>query len=412
MSTSIASLPFVFGALRRIELKHILLLAFLLRIVFFVVVFGNFADNFGWARDDNYDEIALNVIQGNGYRINATDSPNTVRPPLYTLFLMTVFVIFGQARWKIVVIQALLQVITCYLLYRLTLKMTGSKTSSKVAALLLAVYPQSMLYCSMYLTETLFTLLLVITALAYLNLVTNNDGKRSLILGMVLGLAALTRPVSMLLILPLVLLYLVKTSNIDLRSRFLNAGLVILAFVITIIPWTIRNYDCTGKVIPVSSRGGHFLYSNTITSKQDEVRDQIKAFGVNDNNDVEARDGKYLEMAVRNILNKPHLFIGNTIKTSLDFWYRGHSRVISVFNGIVNFSLLLFAIFGILRYRQRWGIVLTPILMMVLYFNTCYGLLHAISRYSFPVMPFIMLYAAYFFYCSTENERNAATQEN
>jgi len=258
MSTNIADIPIVPGAIQRVKLKHILVLAFLLRIMFFVVVFNNFADNYGWMTDDNYDEIALNVIQGNGYRVHSTEPLNTVRPPLYTLFLMMIFTVFGQARWIIVLVQALLQVMTCFLLYRLTERMTGSIATAKAAAILLAVYPQSMLYGSMYLTESLFTLLLVATALVYLNLVSENDSKRSLVLGVVLGLSALTRPVSMLLMLPLILLYIVKTRSVNVKSRFLNSVLVILAFVVTIVPWTVRNYQCTGKIIPISSRGGAF----------------------------------------------------------------------------------------------------------------------------------------------------------
>jgi len=411
MNTRITDISFISGAVQSIKLKHILVIVFLLRIVFFAVVYNNFADSFGWERDDNYDEIALNVIQGNGYRVHTTDPPNTVRPPLYTFFLMTVFVLFGQARWKIVTFQALLQVMTCYLLYRLTKKMTGSTTAARVAAILFAVYPQSMLYSSMFLTESLFTLLLVIVALAYLNLVRNNDGWRSMVLGAVLGLSALTRPVSMLLIVPMVLLYLTKTKQVGFQSRAFNSVVVIMTFVVILIPWTVRNYQITGKIIPVSSRGGHFLYSNTISSRQEEVENQVQEFGVADNSDPEGRDGKYLAMAVKNILGRPHMFIGNTVRTALDFWYRGHSLTISVFNGIINFSLLFFAALGILLYRQRWGVLLTPILLMVLYFNMCYGLLHAISRYSFPIMPFIMLYAAFFFHSHSRTGRNAAKQE-
>jgi len=102
----------------------------------------------------------------------------------------------------------------------------------------------------------------------------------------------------------------------------------------------------------------------------------------------------------------------NTMKTTLDFWYRGHSREISVFNGFINFSLLSLAILGIRRYRRRWGVLFTPVLVMILYFNMCYGLLHAISRYSFPIMPFIMLYASYFYHSYAGNEDNAAIQEH
>ncbi len=383
--------------LGRVNPGHILLLAFVLRIVFFLTVFEAYSGKYGWERDDNYDEIALNVLDGNGYRIDPDLPPNTVRPPLYTLFLMFVFSLFGHARWKVVVAQALLQTLVCYLVYRLGKRFTGDSNTAKLAALLYAVYPQSMLYTSMYMTESLFALLIILSAWVYFDVAAGDSGPKSLLLGILLGLSALTRPIAMLLFVPVCVLYLWRGRHRTVeRSRlFRNAVLVVLSFVLTITPWTLRNYAMTGKIIPVSSRGGHFLYSNTIADAEEERTDQIEAFGEADNSDPEGRDATYLSMALSNILEKPHLFLANTVRTMLDFWHRGHSRAISVFNGITNFFLLFLAVLGVVKYGRRTGVLLTVLVVYVLYFNLCYGLLHAISRYSFPVIPFVLIYAAY-----------------
>lgn len=397
--------------LQPLNLSHILVLAFLLRLVFFLTVFNSFSQKYGWEGDDNYDEIALNVLNGEGYRVHPETPPNTVRPPLYTLFLIIVFAVVGSERWKVFTAQALLQTLVCYLVYRLGKRFTNSESAAKLAALLFALYPQSMLYSSMYMTETLFSFLIIVSVWFYLDVSETHSASRSMLLGVVLGLAALTRPVALLLFVPIVLLYFLraKRSADNLRWVSRNVILIILFTGAAISPWTVRNYAVTGKFIPVSSRGAHFLYSNTITGSEEERADQIEKFGKADNSDPEGRDSTYLAMAVSNILEKPHLFIVNTIRTMLDFWYRGHSSAISLFNGVTNFLLLSLAVFGIVMYRHRHGEIVTVLIVYVLYFNVCYGLLHAISRYSYPVIPFVLIYASYYITGKSEDSLNATT---
>jgi 4-amino-4-deoxy-L-arabinose transferase-like glycosyltransferase len=384
------------GGLGRIKMSHILVLAFVLRILFYVIVYENFADAYGWRSDDNYDEIAKNVLAGKGYRINDTEPPTTVRAPIYTLFLMLVYGVFGDERWKVVVAQALLQILACWILYRMARKMTNSENVAKVTAVLFAIYPQSMLYGSMLLTESLFTLLTILTAYLYFGFIQKEDVKHTVLLGVLFGVTALTRPVSLLLALPLLAWYMVGKTRTAWKRGLRNSFAVISVMVLTLMPWTVRNYLVSGSLVPVASRGGHFLYSNTITDREEEVDDQIREFGKADNNDPEKRDTAYLHLALENIAERPHLFLKNTLATVLDFWYRGHSRSTSLFNGLVNFSLLFMGVLGVIYYKRCHGAMLVPFIVFVLYYNICYGLLHAISRYSFPVMAFVMFYASYY----------------
>lgn len=391
-----------------IDLRHILIVTFLLRVLFYIIVYNNLAHEYGWTADDNYDEIALNVISGNGYRIHATDPPNTVRPPLYTLFLIVIFSILGPGKWKVFLVQDAMQVIICYYIYKLARRMTHDTSTAKIASILFAIYPQSMLYNSMFITETLFALLILMASHFFLDLINANNRKSAVCLGIFLGLSALTRPISLLLIVPLVLIYVKRGDDVKLRSRIANSIIMVTIFISTIFPWSVRNYLCTGKIIPVSSRGGHFLYSNTIADKNEEKADQIREFGVADNSDPEKRDYTYIKLAIQNILEKPGLFVSNTIKTVLDFWYRGHSRRISIFNAFVNFSLLILAVIGIILLRYHAGYFYAPFIVIILYFNLCYGFLHAISRYSFPIMPFVMMYASYFIASIIKDTKHAS----
>lgn len=380
----------------RVDVRYILLSAFLLRMLFYIVVYENFADEYGWRSDDNYDEIARNVLAGEGYRVSDTAPPNTVRAPFYTLFLVLIYAVLGEERWKVVLAQALLQTLACWILYRLARKTTNSEIVAKTASVLFAVYPQSMLYCSMFLTESLFSLLTILTAYAYLEFYTKQGVKRATLLGILFGASALTKPVALALVLPLLAWSVITRTDAPRRARLVSSFWVIALFLLTLTPWTLRNYFITGTIIPVTSRGGHFFYSNTITGREEEIADQVRQFGRADEDDPAGRDMTYLRMALLNIAEKPHLFVKNTFMTVLDFWYRGHSRSISIFNALVNFTLLFPGVLGMMHYRRFRGAMLAPLLIFVLYYNVCYGLLHAISRYSFPVIVFVMLFASYY----------------
>jgi hypothetical protein len=395
------------AAIDRLRISHILLLAFVLRILFYAVVYENFADRYGWKSDDNYDEIAKNVIAGNGYRINDAEPPSTVRPPLYTVFLILIFSTLGEERWKVVVMQALLQALVCGILYRIGRRTTNSTAAAKAAAFIFAVYPQSMLYSSMLLTESLFAFLTVLSASLYLDFIEKEDAKSAVLLGVVLGMAALTRPVSLLLLVPLLAWYVFGGGRTALKRRLRNTAIAASVFILALVPWTVRNYLLTDKIIPVASRGGHFFYSNTISGREEELSDQMREFGEANNNEPDKRDEAYISLALRNIAEKPHLFLRNTLMSMLDFWYRGHSRSISIFNAVVNFTLLSLAVLGVLHYRKFHGALLVPFLIFILYYNVCYGLLHAIARYSFPVIAFVMLYASFYLWHESARNRHA-----
>ncbi len=369
----------------------IFLAAVILRVAFYLIVFEHFKGTYGWMADDNYDEIARNVLAGYGYVIRPGLAPNTVRTPLYVYFLVLHFVFFGYSRISIVLVQSTLQAGACLLLYRLTKKLFNNPGPSLLAALGLAVYPQSMLYASQYLTESLYLFLIMVMALSFIRLLERPSKGMYASVGFLLGVLTLCRPISQLLILPVAI-----TIFFHLRQRgqrkFGGIVTMVMVFLVVLSPWTLRNYLVTGDFIPVSTRGGRFLYSNTIAS-QEEEETVLKHLRKEGNLSPGDEDAEWFDLAFRNIIERPGRFLRNTLHTGLDFWYRGHSFAISVFNALVNFPLLLFAVCGVVLKRNRWKDVM-PIIVIILYFNGMYSILHAISRYSLPVIPFICMFAS------------------
>jgi len=126
------------------------------------------------------------------------------------------------------------------------------------AAAVLALFPGQIFYTATLLSEPLFGVLLVSTLLALVP-PTGRDltTRRLLGAGVLLGAAALTRPLS-LMVLPFLAIawaYARWGGAKTLRSVVLvGAGALIL-----IVPWTVRNVVRMGEVIPISTNTGDNL---------------------------------------------------------------------------------------------------------------------------------------------------------
>jgi 4-amino-4-deoxy-L-arabinose transferase-like glycosyltransferase len=370
----------------------IVLVTVLLRILFYLSAFKGFEDDFGWLADDNYDEIATNVLSGHGYVIHPGDEPNTTRTPLYTYFLLLHFILFGWSRISLVIVQSFLQAGAFLILYGIAKRIFHSRWIAFISAIALACYPQSMLYACQYLTESLYILLMMASAAAFLWLLRSHWGRAYVLMGGMLGLLTLCRPVSQFLIFPIGLISILSAHD-HRRKSWLGIVMMALVFLAVLSPWMIRNYQITGGFFSVTTFGSRYLYSNTIALPEEEEA-VVRELQSKNIQDVKTEEARWFQLAVRNIMRNPFLFLKNTIRTSLDFWHRGHSLPISIFNAFVNFPLLLLGILGMWSAWKK-GILVFPFLIILLYFNGIYGLLHAISRYSFPVIPFVIMYAVY-----------------
>ncbi len=367
----------------------IALIVVVTRLLFYLIVFEGFKDEFGWLRDDSYDEIATNVLSGHGYVTDPGGAPNTDRTPLYTYFLVLQFMAFGNSRIALVIVQSILQAGACIILFKIARDYLHDRAFAFLVSVAMAFYPQSMLYASQYLTESLYLLVMMATVYFFFRLTGDRFRGSYLALGALMAILTLCKPISQFLILPIVLMigYLFREQK---WLALKGIGKVIIAFVVIISPWTVRNYVVTGDFIPVSTRGGRFLYSNTIESLAEEVEvlKEIEGGEISPG----AEESRWFAFALRNILDRPGRFLQNSFRTGLDFWYRGHSKPVSTFNALVNFPILFFGVLGMVAARRR-GLLILPSLVIILYYNGVYSLLHAIARYSLPVIPIVLMFA-------------------
>jgi len=311
-----------------------------------------------------------------------------------------------------------LSVFGAVLLYRLCIRNFGSPRIATFAVCLLAAYPNHMGYSLGLYTEPLYTALLLL-----MWTLTKPDARISSIVaaGVVAGLATLVKA-QMLLLAPL-LIFILSMRGWTQRDAIIalrNAMLASAVMVVTIAPWTLRNYQVLGAFIPVSTNGGMSLLAGnnpsmtfdlrTDYNDSDPIFQQVNFSVV----DQVAADQRAREAAWRWIGENPVKFVSLMPKKLIRLWLpdgesewnlqRGFSnyekwwreiRTARVINQIYYFFLLAGFIFALtrcvrLREPQTWAIPLT-----ILYFTILSLVFSGQSRYHAPLMPLIIMYAAW-----------------
>jgi 4-amino-4-deoxy-L-arabinose transferase-like glycosyltransferase len=249
-----------------------------------------------------YDMLARSLAHGNGFRwyapadlaqiapylhlnINSLNLDprgiiTTFRAPLYPGFLSLIYYFNGinnerffAARLAQTILGALLAPLTYFTSLILSSKRFSNETLnertispgnqhiSRIAAWVVALYPTLLIYPLALATENLFFLLVLASMLTLLKLAqftretkTGSSILYSLLSGLLLGLAALTRSV----ILPFAgLAILWIWLSLKLPRRAVLAG---VALVITVTPWIIRNSLIAGKLTSIETSMGYNLY--------------------------------------------------------------------------------------------------------------------------------------------------------
>ncbi|HEY0429674.1 MAG TPA: glycosyltransferase family 39 protein [Pyrinomonadaceae bacterium] len=218
-----------------------------------------------------YSQIAVNVLEQKIYAIEAQPPyhPTLIRLPGYPLFLAAVYAVFGHGNDTAVrVVQAVFDTLTCLLVAFLTWSWTGEKyrkRAARFAFFLAALCPFTAIYAATLLTETLTTFLFAAITLAATFAFKTKTNKSKLVwwilAGFLTGLAVLLRPDSGLLALGVGLtLVFTELFKRDSEDKFISrlvktvwqGAVFSLAFVLVLVPWTIRNERLFGVFQPLA----------------------------------------------------------------------------------------------------------------------------------------------------------------
>jgi len=198
---------------------------------------------------------------------NAIWSPTTAMgekiaflPPAYTFFLATTYLILGN-NWGAV---AFTLSVVCGLVSIMVFLIGSRMFSSRVgflASVWVILYPYYFFQGSppnIYETM-LFTFFLLVSIWSLLRMQANLTVKDSIISGAFLGLAALCRP-NVIFVVPLTVVWFFFTSSAYMQKQVWLATSLFLAFIMTLVPWTLRNSVVEGVFSPFGSYGNRNIY--------------------------------------------------------------------------------------------------------------------------------------------------------
>jgi hypothetical protein len=383
----------------------------------------------------SYHALGERLITGHGfsfdtgwYPFTEAHTPTAHWSFLYSMFVASVYTVFGPNPLAVRVVQAILGgILLPLVVYRLArqfftasqfargleARRLAADTVALVAAGLVAVYFYFVLYAATLMTETFYMVALVWTLEYVLKLAERPTVKHSLLLGAGLGIATLLRQ-SILPWLVVVSLWLLWVGYRSGRARLVFKRLIVIGgiVVLMILPFTVRNYLAYHEFLLLNSNAGYALYSaqhpmhgtnfQAFTGapmppelwgwNEAQLDRELMRRGINF---VLADPGRYLQLSFSRLI------------AYIEFWPTPDTSLINNVGRVGSIGLLLpFIFFGLWRTWQFAGprkvggwrsFSVTPLALLLL-FTMFYSVLHiltwAMPRYRLPVDVMLMLFAA------------------
>jgi len=209
---------------------------------------------------DGYPEIAQNILAGKGF------SPTplreySIRTPGYPLFIAAVWSIvpLGARYVALLAAQAILSVAGCGLLFTIANAVFGRR-AALAGAFLFALSPSNIVHCAQPISESLNLVWIALAVLLAMRLYRSGRYATAIGLGLIWGVAGLTRPEATLIFLPLFLPILVAT-HLTIATRFSVCATAVLTKIAVMAPWVARNFVVYGAfVLHVPLAGFNLFY--------------------------------------------------------------------------------------------------------------------------------------------------------
>ncbi len=157
--------------------------------------------------------------------------------------------------------MVLVSTASCLLIYLVARRVLARERPSLIAAAIFAFLPVFVLYSPVLATEHLFIVLMLLAMLAVVTL-RGSTGWRELAVGLLLGLAILTRGEA-LFYAPAFLFYLWVGTTTPRRIKWRQSMLIIIGIVVVLVPWYVRNaVVVTGETGLSASAGVNFYFAH------------------------------------------------------------------------------------------------------------------------------------------------------
>lgn len=364
-------------------------------------------------------ELYFNLANGlyeTGSYINGTGDYTVYFPIGYPFILSLFFHISSDPILIAKIFNIIIFTGTLIILYNL-FKAYLNKNQLIIFLTVFTFLPNNLFSSNVLMTDYLF--LFASWLILYLFIKHENSYNYLILIGILTGLDAYIRPLA--LIFPvLFLIYYLRFKN-D-RNPFLKFGLITIFMLLVILPWTYRNYNLFGSVIPVSANTGiNFLIGNHANSNGGYNYDITEFKG--DKNEA-TEDKLAFHKALNDISDNPSSSILRipvkifkaycrfdssfiwSFKQTSNYIPAVAVSIIFYFTNALFFLIIFFNLIYILKYKITFSNRLNYLLLLFFIYTIILIIIFFGSdRFIIPLIPIhIYLFSKYFFRGQEQHE--------
>ncbi len=363
-----------------------------------------------------YKPIALSLTHGDGFHDPLRNAPTLRTGPVYPLFLGAVYWLFGEEDYWVRFFQSLISALMIYIVFLTAQKLFMDERISLLASWVTAFYPAFIGYSGILLTETLSAFMTIWFIYCFIIYWKDQSISNSISLGMLAGGLILLRGE----MLGVIMIILVISFFYNIKCKTLkNTKLVVLTMLLLLIPWTVRNYRLTHRILPVAAIDGIALWCVAGNNDILEYR--------NAENEILLSDS-LVEIQINNVFRKKSFaeikkhpysyFIKNGIRRIARFWLGGHSNafiwgqisfeqayyqssyITLLFKTLlllINTTLIGLGMYGLVSSmlaNPRVLPVIVGIMLVVLGKNFMHYLFYSSNRYHLMLLPILIIFAS------------------
>ena len=407
MSKSLSTKPIVW----------ILVIAFLVRLAAAVYLGNNLSGLSGAYDEISYNTLAERYVEGYGltfpsdwYPWIKANAPQSYYSIIMSLYLVGIYRIFGYLPIVARLITVLLSTISVYVIFLLVRKVFNQKVAL-FAALISALYAYLIFYGVTLVTETPFILFILLSIYLAYDISEFPKMWKWIGLGIALSICVLFR-MAVIFYIPFLLTWIIWKQ----RSNRLYAIIPLVLIFVSILPFTIRNYQIWGRFLLLESQFGHVFWNGNHPDSNGDFHPYrvfpIPGEVLSENNDVVITN-RLLKMGIENIGNNPNLFISliiTRLREFFKFWPTSDSDTVANFMRVISFGVLLpLSVMGLwLSRKEFWR--LTPIWLFMLIHTGVYAISWTMIRYRIPLDAILTMFAGLTvadLACRFQSRRNA-----
>lgn len=357
--------------------------------------------------DVKYIQSARLFLNEGVLAYNTGNLPSAFIMPGMTLLLAGFMNIFGQGEVAIIafrLFQVLEQALCIYLIYWLGKRFFNARVGI-IASIISALYLPDYFTAGVILSEMTFRTLLLLLICATVIALERKQAKWYMWIGLIVALAAYLKP--QISLYPAILILLWWKDRLPWRQMLKFMCLLGAVYIVCLLPWWIRNYNVFHELIIFTNSGGSPFLLGTRIYNMMPTADFFAAHPQYSPNTLfngadKAAIAKGKDILIYGFTHEPFKYIywytlGKLIDLYMQpFYWKAIFGISVPVIYVVQVILTSFSIAGIFKAVRNRMSDLLALYLILIYLTGIYMPFIAFSRYGYPNMPLLILFAAYY----------------